>query len=363
MTNTRFDLWPAINHPATLQVSRSIASMWSAHNIVHADQEPALAMDLASFAIDQYWDKRFQTDPMELLDHIAAFCSKESEIWREFEWAGLSPLLERIRPTVKVLRFLYESYLPQLQRRFSSCFVVGSLSYGRFYSFRGNEHEKPSDLDLFLVMNEGGFGRADILQPGILEDSIDEPRRLDKFLRGLNERPTDLMNYKLFNSRDGFGVSLTICTEDGLRNILEFGDGEHRSTTLHWNTCLHGRSVRRFDLAGRPYTVRYREGESDFGGTTLTLPVATTEIFKGQQLRRFNGFAEMLTPRFDWTFQSEKVRALILSFVRQIEDISRDFVKVGLTPHICNVHCRHDRFSHQFRDRMASQFNNLNGLT
>lgn len=325
------------------------------------DRSSEHALDMAGSAIDDYWDHRHSCDPSVLLDDIAGLVCNEESLWKGFHHPGLPGFLHRLKATTNKLRFLYSEYLPSLRDRFSSCFIVGSLSYARFYPMRDSAPGKPSDVDLFLVADERGLSLSHLVEAQSIHDVIDDQRRLQKYVALLDRGTNDLINYKLFNAHIESGVSLTISTEDGLRNMLNMTDGERRVTTLHWNIHLGGRPVRRFDLAGRAYQAYYEEGLSELGGTTLTLPVATSETYAVTSLRRFNGFAEMLTPRFDWAFQSDEVRTSIFSFIRQIADMYRDFADVGLSPNISNAHCRHERFSPCFRAKMDKHFQSLIG--
>ncbi|NTB87732.1 hypothetical protein [Agrobacterium tumefaciens] len=329
--------------------------------LAEIDRSSEHALDMAGSAIDDYWDHRLSFDPSILLDEIAGLVCDEKTLWKGFHHPGLPDFLNRLKSTTDKLRFLYSEYLPSLRDRFSSCFIVGSLSYARFYPTRFPAPEKQSDIDLFLVADERGFSPSDLVGAASIHDRIDDQRRLHKFVALLDRGTNDLINYKLFSAQIESGVSLTISTEAGMRNMLNMTDGERRVTTLHWNIHLGGRPIRRFDLARRAYQARYEEGLSDLGGTTLSLPVSTSEKYALTRLRRFNGFAEMLTPRFDWAFQSEEVRTMIFSFIRQIADMHQDFEDVGLSPNISNAHCRHERFSPYFRAKMDKHFQALIG--
>jgi hypothetical protein len=301
------------------------------------NSRPLFALEEINGAIDTLLRQRFQ--PLMSSNELPRF-------------------LDTLEATLLTLRFLYRDYLPVLRRRFSACFIVGSMSYGRFYSVRGRHAPKPSDLDLFIVASGSNFTISDFLIPGVVNDSFDNVRRLERYTEALSRGSTDLLNYKVVNHRDAIPISLTICSESGFENMLDLSDGEARQTCLRWTGSLSGGPNWRTDLAGRIYDAPYVETETDMENA-LVLPVLMHDIHNQHRLGRFNGYAGLLTPRFDEMFVTPQVADKVLQFLQQVGQMTRIYEEAGLSSHICDAHLCRDRFSPYFRLHMKWRFEQL----
>jgi hypothetical protein len=319
--------------------------------------EPAMLTGRLAHAIDAYWERHREDQPIAALDAIELAAGRLGEIGGLAGTPEAAAFTAAVHHSVVVLRLLHERYLAHLRLRFAGIFIVGSMSYGRFSNVRGNSDARPSDLDLLLVAPDTMFELADILLPRWIEGA-DEPKRFAQYLRILQTSPADVFNYKLRGVAEGVGVSLTLCTLTGFANLTTLEGGEERRIRLHWKASFDGRANPLPDMAGAVYDARYWETRSG-AGNVLILPVVDYAERIGHRLGRPNGLASMLAPRFDHLAMTADVESLLLGLVRGIRKIADAYEHAGLEPHICDLHPRRQRMSHYFRAQMQQRFKRL----
>lgn len=320
-------------------------------------QDRRMARAFVAYVVDQFWEDHKEKDAAGSLQEIR----KAAEVVEAVPHynlpiaAGEDSLAGTLRASVDMLEFLYNDYAPFLRENFSSCFLVGSMSYGRFFSVRGESVSRPSDLDLFLVSKDGNLDIKQLVPGNALEDTLDSADRLRMFSKKFHAQSEESVNYKLRHKTCGFEVSLTIATEAGLKNILDINNGSGRYTNLNRSISLQGRKNILTDLAGAPFEEDYREDRTE-NGYILSLPVLTYREPETHQGGRFSGMAAMFLPRMEALFSTESMTTALNSFSDSVKALGESFNKAGNAASVCNVHPRRERFSPLFRDRMNARF-------
>lgn len=92
----------------------------------------------------------------------------------------LPPLQEAIGETVKRLRFL-EAFTSHMPKEVTGVICGGSMSYGRFYNIRGGED--PSDIDLFVIVDNAFFSSQEAQRALIDEANGFAPSQTDEFVK------------------------------------------------------------------------------------------------------------------------------------------------------------------------------------
>jgi hypothetical protein len=313
---------------------------------------------LVAYILDQYWEDNKNANPERALQEIkkvADYIDRQKEHDFRFPEHIRDIYAEDIKDCVKMLNFMYKDYIPFLSQNFLGGFLIGSMSYGRFFSVKNFSHECPSDLDLFLISKSGRVGIEDIRHPNLLEDIVDHCGRLKTYSNCFHAASLDLINYKLKHKEHKFTVSLTMSGLQGFQNVLDIKSAMHSKTfNLHWTSRMNGRVNTLYDMARHPVYGTYSEIES-CDGNILNLPVIDSkEQEKGQV--HFNEVATMLTPRFESIIHNEKIKFIVENFRASLKEIADIYKIAGMDTNICNLHPRKDRFSPLFINSMSNQF-------
>ncbi len=247
-------------------------------------------------------------------------------------------ITDAIETSTRILRFLYSGYLHSLSRHFEAVFLIGSMSYGRFYSVQ-SRRKPASDLDLFLVARTGDIRIGHLVHGGQLADDIDRSDRLQAF-SGMKAEPTlaRFLNYKLRHVRDGFNLSLTICTLADLRLLLL--PGRVSPTVLHWGGSLDGTPNIQFDLARRPMFFPYLEHCLEHENRLFMPSFHRQSADEAVPCIAYNGLANMLLPRIETLLASSPVIQYTRVFLQVMSSIADELEVAGLPAELCNAHIR-----------------------
>jgi hypothetical protein len=296
--------------------------------------------DMIARDIDYLWAQHGDASPEMTLKVIDAFRATLAKI------GASNPMLDQaIETSVRILRFLFPKYAKKLSGHFCGAFIVGSMSYGRFYSV-SNKPGSSSDLDLFLISPSPNIPLEAITLDDIAIDSVDCPTRLLDFSKLNDETHAHVINYKLENRQECFLISLTICSLRSFQSLLQ--PQTKIPSVLHWTGWLGGASNIQFDLTRNETPIPYIEDRTEIENW-LTMPVFVPDPrFPLMNVGLFNGIATMLAPRFEAIFATEKVTTYMNQFVDFHVAMARRYSAVGLTPELCNIHFRRDRFSPYF---------------
>jgi hypothetical protein len=283
--------------------------------------------------IDQFWLSARNSSPLAALNFI-----EKTVVPPDTSGPETDAIVDAIETSTRILRFLHSGYLNSLSRHFEAVFLIGSMSYGRFYSVQ-SRRKPASDLDLFLVARTCDIQIGSLLYEDQLADDIDRCDRLQTFSR-MNADPTlaRFLNYKLRHPRDGFNLSLTICTLADLRLLLQ--PGRASPTVLHWGGSLDGLPNIQFDLARRPLFFPYLEHCLEHENRLFMPSIHTQPVREAVPCIAYNGLANMLLPRIEMLFASSPVIQHTRKFLRAMASLADQLERAGLPAELCNAHVR-----------------------
>lgn len=309
------------------------------------------ARAFVAYLTDQFWEDNKSDNALAALAEIEAAAQMVKSM-PHYDQPDMHPSLSAsMMASVKMLRFLHTTYIPFLQERFSGAFLVGSMNYGRFFSIKGAKSRNPSDIDLFLVAKEPHIAVEDFQDKTYLVDSSGGRERLQEFSASMKPGGTDIISYKLTHKSEGFDVSLTMGTEDGLRNILDLESKDEKTSSLNRPVSMCGRQNILLDFAGCPYEETYQERPLK-NGYLLSVPVMTYGQSPQGKVGRINGFAALFLPRIDALFSTPGIDAVMASFVHSLCNLAQDFRHTDNNVSICNTHLRQQNFSPFFKKKM-----------
>jgi hypothetical protein len=316
--------------------------------------EPHRLAAFVAYVLDCFWELGRSIDHAATIAEIDAISVSLSRhpLTASLPTSSISTLPDAVSTSTRMLAFLYDGYLDSLRRNFVGCYLMGSLSYGRFYSVTGNRLD-PSDLNLFLIYDESK-PELGMLTSEDIEDSLDDRTRFLFFRSGGHACEPSVFNYKLRVRSLGHVLSVNLISLESFRQIVRF-DGSLRAS-LYWDVHLNGRKLLERDLAGRTFQVPYREVDTPFG-CKLTIPTLSKDRqHRDEGLGVFCPFAGMIFPRFDVLFTSSEVAAEVDVLVQSTQRLMRAFARAGRNPRFTNAHPRQTRLSPLLAVRLNDKF-------
>jgi hypothetical protein len=301
---------------------------------IHADLFEILPVrDRLAQDLDQFWLRMRNSSPLAALDII-----EKTVLPPDSSGAETDTIADAVETSTRILRFLHSGYLQSLSRHFEAVFLIGSMSYGRFYSV--HSRQKPaSDLDLFLVARSDDIRIGQLLHEGQLADDLDTCDRLQAFSQ-MKADPAlaRFLNYKLRHAREGFNLSLTICTLTSLQLLLL--PDRVCPTVLHWGGSLDGLPNIQFDLARRPLFFPYLEHRIGHENRLFMPSMHRQPVEDAVPCIAYNGLANLLLPRIEMLFASSPVIQNTRKFLRAMASLADQLERAGLPAELCNTHIR-----------------------
>ncbi len=287
--------------------------------------------------LDQFWLEAQNSARLAALQII-----EKTALPPDISGTESDAITDAIETSTRILRFLHSGYLQSLSRNFEAVFLIGSMSYGRFHSVH-SQRKPASDLDLFLVARGRDIRVGHLLYDGQLADDLDRCDRLRVFSQMQADATlARFLNYKLRHTKDGFNLSLTVCTLADLRLLLQ--PGIVSPTVLHWGGSLDGLPNIQFDLARRPLYFPYLEHCFEQENRLFMPSFHRQRVVKDAPCIAYNGLANMLLPRIETLFASLPVLHYIRVFLRAMATLANQLESAGLCAELCNAHIRASNF-------------------
>jgi len=236
----------------------------------------------------------------------------------------LQEYVRNLYRTTSILKFFYVDYLPYIKESFQACFLVGSMSYGRFYTIH-----KSSDLDLFLVLKNPNIAWENSLKHRDLSDFITTQEKTEPY-----DLSKQVINIKMNHETQGFTVSINITSENSFSRILDISARpEENFIEIVRDSSLKGRPNYLKNLLGEKYKEPYKE---KFDGTNyiLTLPI----VSKDKPCLHLSGLTLMFLPRLELVYGDKCSYETVKTFKKSLCQHKFALEKQGYTINLAEMH-------------------------